>query len=278
MIIDAHAHITAPDSLYVWKSGLVSHRGAHGKYNPDPRVSDDKMIAALNKPTFGASSHIEQIKEVQPQGPYNLVGYCFGSLVAFEIAARLQREGHEVAILASINGPSTSYIHHFDPENNRRDDEDESPLAAPAVAAHASRVPKLINGIVRIVRRYKPKALLHLAIRVGKPLPEQLRENNIFQQLSIKAQNSYKQPRFEGTMLVYRAVDLYEQEDLGFRDFVDGDVLCVEVPGYQPVARWTMKEPTVGCIADHLFAQITGARNIVEIEKSSIETRSESLR
>ncbi len=31
MIIDIHAHVTAPDSLYVYKSGLLSHRGAHGR-------------------------------------------------------------------------------------------------------------------------------------------------------------------------------------------------------------------------------------------------------
>ncbi|SED32870.1 4-oxalmesaconate hydratase [Rhizobiales bacterium GAS191] len=64
MIIDAHAHITAPDQLYVWKAGLLSHRGAHGRYNPDPRVSDDQMLAALNKPTFGTKSHLDQLKEV----------------------------------------------------------------------------------------------------------------------------------------------------------------------------------------------------------------------
>jgi OH-DDVA meta-cleavage compound hydrolase len=43
MIIDAHAHVTAPDSLYVWKSGLVSHRGAHGRGTA--QISDDEMLA-----------------------------------------------------------------------------------------------------------------------------------------------------------------------------------------------------------------------------------------
>ncbi len=61
MIIDAHAHITAPDSLWVWKAGLVSHRGAHGRGNP--AVSDDEMRAALNAPVFGATSHLQQLKE-----------------------------------------------------------------------------------------------------------------------------------------------------------------------------------------------------------------------
>lgn len=62
MIIDAHAHVTAPDSLYVWKAGLVSHRGTHGRGNA--QVSDDEMTVVLNSPTFGTKSHIQQLKDL----------------------------------------------------------------------------------------------------------------------------------------------------------------------------------------------------------------------
>lgn len=62
MIIDAHAHVTAPDSLYVWKAGLLSHRGAHGRGKV--QISDDEMIALLNAPTFGTTSHLDQLREI----------------------------------------------------------------------------------------------------------------------------------------------------------------------------------------------------------------------
>src|SRR5262245_5619800 len=61
MIIDIHAHVTAPDSLYVYKAGLVSHRGAHGRGGTN--ATDDDLIKALNAPVFGGSSHLEQLKE-----------------------------------------------------------------------------------------------------------------------------------------------------------------------------------------------------------------------
>ena len=61
MIIDAHAHITAPDSLYVYKAGLTSHRGAHGRGGTN--ATDDDIIKALNAPVFGGSSHLAQLKE-----------------------------------------------------------------------------------------------------------------------------------------------------------------------------------------------------------------------
>ena len=31
MIIDSHGHVTAPDSLYVYKAQILAHRGAHGR-------------------------------------------------------------------------------------------------------------------------------------------------------------------------------------------------------------------------------------------------------
>jgi predicted TIM-barrel fold metal-dependent hydrolase len=61
MVIDAHAHVTAPDSLYVYKAGLLAHRGAHGRGSPG--ATDEDLARALNAPVFGGSSHLEQLKE-----------------------------------------------------------------------------------------------------------------------------------------------------------------------------------------------------------------------
>jgi OH-DDVA meta-cleavage compound hydrolase len=61
MVIDAHGHVTAPDKLYVYKAGLISHRGAHGKGSSGATEAD--IVAALNAPVFGGSSHLAQLKE-----------------------------------------------------------------------------------------------------------------------------------------------------------------------------------------------------------------------
>jgi len=42
------------------------------------------------------------LRSVQPQGPYLLGGYCFGGLVAFEMAQRLREEGQITDLLALI--------------------------------------------------------------------------------------------------------------------------------------------------------------------------------
>ena len=62
VIIDSHGHVTAPDSLYVYKAQILAHRGAHGRGGN--LANDEDVREALNQPVFGGSSHLGQLKEV----------------------------------------------------------------------------------------------------------------------------------------------------------------------------------------------------------------------
>ncbi|MEE9397815.1 MAG: amino acid adenylation domain-containing protein [Methylococcales bacterium] len=53
-----------------------------------------------------AAHHIEAIRSVQAYGPYSLGGHCFGSMVAFEIAQQLQRQGQEVSLVVILDAPA----------------------------------------------------------------------------------------------------------------------------------------------------------------------------
>jgi thioesterase domain-containing protein len=50
--------------------------------------------------------YIQEIKMVQPEGPYLLSGFCFGGIVMYEMAQQLQRAGDDVGLLVFID-PST---------------------------------------------------------------------------------------------------------------------------------------------------------------------------
>ena len=54
-----------------------------------------------------AQFHLEAIKQLQTHGPYFLIGYSLGGLVALEIAQRLSAVGEKVALLALVD----SYPH-----------------------------------------------------------------------------------------------------------------------------------------------------------------------
>ena len=46
-----------------------------------------------------AAEYIEQIKTIQPAGPYYLLGYSFGGLIAYEMAIQLREHGDDIAAL-----------------------------------------------------------------------------------------------------------------------------------------------------------------------------------
>jgi thioesterase domain-containing protein len=50
-----------------------------------------------------AADYLSIIRKVQPAGPYNLLGWSFGGLVAHAIATQLQAMGEEVALLALLD-------------------------------------------------------------------------------------------------------------------------------------------------------------------------------
>ncbi|NIL78735.1 non-ribosomal peptide synthetase [Rhodococcus sp. B10] len=47
--------------------------------------------------------YLAEIRAVQPQGPYNLLGWSYGGFVAHGVAARLQAMGQEVSLLAMLD-------------------------------------------------------------------------------------------------------------------------------------------------------------------------------
>ncbi len=50
-----------------------------------------------------AAHYVQPIRHVQPTGPYHLLGWSFGGLVAHAIATRLQNAGEQVDLLALLD-------------------------------------------------------------------------------------------------------------------------------------------------------------------------------
>uniref|UniRef100_UPI00286EADAB amino acid adenylation domain-containing protein n=1 Tax=Chamaesiphon sp. VAR_69_metabat_338 TaxID=2964704 RepID=UPI00286EADAB len=50
-----------------------------------------------------ASHYISEIRTVQPHGPYFLLGYSFGGLVAYEMARQLEADGEQIQMLALLD-------------------------------------------------------------------------------------------------------------------------------------------------------------------------------
>ncbi|MGX1647821.1 amino acid adenylation domain-containing protein [Streptomyces celluloflavus] len=90
-------------------AGLIRHLGpgrpvyglqARSLGRPEPRPGSVPEMAA---------DYVRQIRTVQPAGPYHILGWSSGGMIAHEMAVQLQEAGEEVALVALLDGyPPTS--------------------------------------------------------------------------------------------------------------------------------------------------------------------------
>jgi acetoacetyl-CoA synthetase len=79
-------HMDIPNPIYG-----IQAKGVDGMEEPLDCVED---MAAF---------YLESIKEFQPHGPYMLIGYSFGGLVALEMAQGMHEAGESIALLALVD-------------------------------------------------------------------------------------------------------------------------------------------------------------------------------
>lgn len=81
--------------------GQVSHYTAlAGRLGPDQPVWGLTPTGPLDTIEREAARYVTEIRRLQPMGPYRLGGWCFGAVIAFEMAHQLHASGERVALLA----------------------------------------------------------------------------------------------------------------------------------------------------------------------------------
>ncbi len=63
-----------------------------------------------------AARYLHEIQTVQPEGPYRLGGWCFGAVVAFEMAHQLHAAGEDVSLLALIGISAWDFPRLIEPQ------------------------------------------------------------------------------------------------------------------------------------------------------------------
>ncbi|WP_116209721.1 non-ribosomal peptide synthetase [Streptomyces olivoreticuli] len=93
-----------PASGISWPyAGLLSHLGQDRPLYAlqARRLMDPHALPATLEEM--AADYIDHLRTVQPSGPYHLLGWSFGGMVAHAMATRLREEGEEVALLVMLD-------------------------------------------------------------------------------------------------------------------------------------------------------------------------------
>ncbi|WP_020635716.1 non-ribosomal peptide synthetase [Amycolatopsis alba] len=113
VLLELRGHGSLPPVFCVHPSSGMSWSYAGLLHHLDPEIP----LYGLQSAIFGddgavpdtveeiAADYLRRIREVQPSGPYRLLGWSFGGLVAHALAVRLEQEGEKVALLAILDVP-----------------------------------------------------------------------------------------------------------------------------------------------------------------------------
>ncbi|HEX2093555.1 MAG TPA: amino acid adenylation domain-containing protein [Longimicrobiaceae bacterium] len=155
-----------------------------------------------------AADHLAAIRAVQPRGPYYLVSWSFGGLVAFDMALQLEREGEPVAFVGLMDTIAPALFEEY----SRGRDVDIVVMMAQEVAERSRRPFSIrredlagldaegqVRRAVEMLREQRAvppgfdAARLHESCRIVRD--------------RIRSNSGYAPGRFSGTLTLFRATD-----------------------------------------------------------------------
>ncbi len=210
-----------------------------------------------------AAHYIEEIRTVQPYGPYFLGGWCLGGDVALEMAQQLQEQGEEVALVAMVENPlpdypkslpGTTVFHrliyrlidrvHLE-ISNFLEVEAEAKLAF-----SLERTRRLLTGVqVNIEKMIEP-------VLAKFDLPHsQAYTLTVLAEAHEKAYEDYEPRPYRGKVTLFRAskqpLGIQPDPTLGWGKLIEDGLDIHEIPGHR---IGMLNEPRVQIVAEQLQA------------------------
>ena len=207
---------------------------------------------ALLKLEEMAAEYVKDMRAICPHGPYQLLGFSYGGLVAYEIAQQLTREGAEVGLLGMLDTRQ--------PGRMRR------PMVRGSIAQRSWLRLKMIhlntsrrNGRLRYLwRRFKERRQRMRYMLAAKRGPGTISSSvrNVLE-INNVAGSSYKVQSYPGKVVLFRASDDPQERDLP-RDldwgrFAAGGVRLYSLPCDH---GQILHQPGLGVLAEQLTSAL----------------------
>ncbi len=198
------------------------------------KTGDMKQFTAVfSNISVIADQYLAAIRQVQPSGPYYVVGESFGGIIAYEIAQKLQASGEVVNLVAMMDA------------------------RAPTLFPQPLQKRLKIHG--QIMLKKGPVYLLEKLDTVKKKIRRKVHlktaevsESDIREIVRRKASDDYRPRPYEAEILLFRASerDQFEVNDrtLGWRSWAD-QLQIFEVPGNH---LSILKSPNVQIMAEQM--------------------------
>ena len=205
-----------------------------------------------------AELYVRHILSLDPVGPYRLVGYSGGGVIAVEMAHQLRRSGREVEFLCLLDTLAPQEAERpirFDKEMVRIGQKVREWVQL-GPAEIGARIRKRANAAKDAIRaRVEPRE---------EPAPKSHIEilSDLVEEGYMKAQRNYHPPQYDGDILLFRAEHallpfLRAGEKLGWDDILIGkmDIIFLDADHFSLI-----RTPTTEIIADEILARLSALK------------------
>jgi thioesterase domain-containing protein/acyl carrier protein len=231
--------------------GLPEDQPVYGLSAPELDGAQKAMsIAEL------AAAYVGDIRQIQKHGPYHLCGYSFGGLVAFEMAALLERDGEDVSLLAILDTSNRAYYRSLP---FREWVQFRSTFLANRLMRYAGRVRRMrldiaafsaLYFVYKNIRWRAWRAATKFFRFTNRPLPRPLRDN--ITMFTVIARTFDPKP-IRGRLVLFRSEGLgpeYKHNlSMGWDQVALAGVDVRYVPGDH---RSFMRNPNAAKLVEHL--------------------------
>ncbi len=181
-----------------------------------------------------AATYLADARRVQPKGPYNICGYSFGGIVAFEMARLLRAAGEEVALLGMIDTQMQAKG-RYAPSGAR------APRGLKKVGAYLWSL-----GVAVSYWQDEIRMLLKM------PVPHE-RRLAYYTYTYMQASRRYQWQLYDGSAVMFSSAGRAERHSKSWSPFFKGGFEVLEIPGDHSDIIWP---PLNGVLAEAINAKL----------------------
>jgi thioesterase domain-containing protein/acyl carrier protein len=190
----------------------------------------------LNQIEAMAERYLATIRQVQPEGPYQLAGWSFGGKVALEMAQQLHKAGQSVAVLAVIDA-----------------------------RLHSTRLATFWHGSRMLLTNMLPYLGPYISDYLNLQSAHSTTKQSIFKtsefkrliqvfQANVWADSRYRPQRYPGQVTLFKTATQHQDSTWGWGDIAAKGVELYQLPGHH---MNVLRSPQVQVLAEKLSACLT---------------------
>jgi len=180
-----------------------------------------------------AAHYLKEIRRVQPEGPYHLLGYSYGGIVVLEMAHQLLAAGETLGLLGMLDTRARDYLQGWSSElstNNGHSQAGGLVGFFRSYTGHGS-VKGWWEFLLKDLGERRVRYTITLAARMSSTLPSFLKNTH---EINSVAARNYKVKPLSVKLTLFRAANQADSSipsDNGWSPIFKGGVEILEVPG-----------------------------------------------